>query len=173
LLEQRDIGAFVSWRGGDPYIDGLLRLSIGEHSEKLRFILVALVGDEMVGTVALVRNHSDSDMADGERTGYVEALEVRDGRRRRGIASALLARLAGLAAQEGFSRLTVMVEPDNEPAVAFFNRIGFRFFKRSEFVWRGNARPVVCLERSSAALQAIRPKEDTGSVPSSGANSPT
>jgi len=79
LLEQRDIGAFVSWRGGDPYIDGLLWLSIGEHSERLRFILMALADEEIVGTVALVRTHPDDDMADGEKSGYVEALEVKDG----------------------------------------------------------------------------------------------
>jgi len=146
LLEQRDIGAFVSWRGGDPYIDGLLWLSIGEHSERLRFILMALADEEIVGTVALVRTHPDADMADGEQSGYVEALEVKEGWRRRGVAGAMLARLAGLAVQEGFSRLTVMVEPHNEPALAFFNRLGFRAFKRSEFIWRGNTRPVVCLE---------------------------
>jgi len=68
LLEQRDIGAFVSWRGGDPYIEGLLWLSIGEHSARLRFILVAL-DEEIVGTVALVRTHPDADMADGEQSG--------------------------------------------------------------------------------------------------------
>ena len=156
LLEQRDIGAFVSWRGGDPYIDGLLWLSVGEHSAMLRFILVALVGDEIVGTAALVRTHADADMADGERSGYVEALEVKEGCRRRGVASALLARLAGLAVQEGFSRLTVMVEPHNEPALAFFNRLGFRTFKRSEFIWRGKTRPVVCLERAHHAPGADR-----------------
>ena len=100
LLEQRDIGAFVSWRGGDPYTDGLLWLSIGEHSAMLRFILVALVGEEIAGTVALVRTHPDADMADGEQSGYVEAPEVKEGCRRRGVGESMRKAMTGEASNE-------------------------------------------------------------------------
>ncbi len=147
LLEERDIGAFLTWRGGDPYIDALLWLSIGEQAAGLRLILVALVGDQLVGTVALVRTHLDPDMADCKRSGYVEALEVKEEWRRRGVGGDMLARLVDLAVQGGLSRLTVMIEPGNEIALAFFGRVGFKAFKPAEFIWRGMARPVVCLER--------------------------
>ncbi len=148
LLEERDTEAFLSWRGGDPYLDTLILLSIGEQGAGLRAILVALVAEELVGTVALVRTHPDPDLADGDQSGYVEALEVREGWRRRGVGRDLLARLADRAVQGGLSRLTVMVEPGNHAALTFFAQVGFAAFKHAEYIWRGTARPVVCLERS-------------------------
>jgi hypothetical protein len=43
-LEERDTEAFLSWRGGDPYIDTLLLLSIGEQAAGLRAIRLSSPG---------------------------------------------------------------------------------------------------------------------------------
>lgn len=152
LLEKRDTAAFLAWRGGDEYRDALLTDAIREHSDGKRFLCVALGGDAIIGTVTLVTTHSDEDLADGVGSSYVEALEVREAHRRQGIATGLMSYLQCLAEARGFTRLTVEVEPWNEPALRFFRGLMFQEYRNSVFCWRGTHHPVVCLEKSLVEL---------------------
>lgn len=44
LLDEEDREAFIAWRGGDAYVDRLLRDSLAEYAAGLRSILIAVAG---------------------------------------------------------------------------------------------------------------------------------
>jgi aminoglycoside 3-N-acetyltransferase I len=84
-------------------------------------MLVAFDGARPVGFVLaheLPRRH-------GERANlFVYEIEVAESHQRRGIASALLARLAELARERGIRTGFVLTEPDNGPANALYRTAG-------------------------------------------------
>jgi aminoglycoside 3-N-acetyltransferase I len=84
-------------------------------------MLVAFDGGRPVGFVLgheLPRRH-------GERAKlFVYEVDVAETHRRRGIASALLARLAELARERGIRTGFVLTEPDNGPANALYRSAG-------------------------------------------------
>jgi aminoglycoside 3-N-acetyltransferase I len=84
-------------------------------------MLVALEGARPVGFVLaheLPRRHGDRANL------FVYEVDVAESHRRRGIAAALLARLAELARERGIRVGFVLTEPDNEPANALYRRAG-------------------------------------------------
>jgi ribosomal protein S18 acetylase RimI-like enzyme len=147
-LEDRDIAPFVAWRGGDAYKNDLIAAEIAEHFAGARSIFVAVDGDALVGTVQFVSRHSDPAMGDGASTAYLQALEVLSAHRGRGIATRLMRMVESEAERRGFDRLTLMVEPDNVPAIRLYEAMGFAFFKSSTDIWRGKEYPVQCFEKS-------------------------
>ena len=84
-------------------------------------LLVAFDGERPVGFVLaheLPRRHGDRANL------FVYEVDVDESRQRRGIASALLARLAGLARERGIRVGFVLTEPDNEPANTLYRSAG-------------------------------------------------
>jgi ribosomal protein S18 acetylase RimI-like enzyme len=97
---------------GDP--EGLL-------ADPRSLLLVALDADRPVGFVLaheLPRRHGDRANL------FVYEVDVAESHQRRGIASALLARLAELARERGIRVGFVLTEPDNEPANALYRSLG-------------------------------------------------
>jgi [ribosomal protein S18]-alanine N-acetyltransferase len=54
----------------------------------------------------------------------VYEIDVREDRRRKGIARALLEELAGIARRRGIRQGWVLADPDNEPALALYRSAG-------------------------------------------------
>jgi aminoglycoside 3-N-acetyltransferase I len=84
-------------------------------------MLVAFDGERPVGFVLaheLPRRHGDRSQL------FVHEIEVAETHRRRGIASALLARLAALASERGIRTGFVLTEPGNGPANALYRSAG-------------------------------------------------
>jgi ribosomal protein S18 acetylase RimI-like enzyme len=97
---------------GDP--EGLL-------ADPRTLFLVAFDGDQPVGFVLahdLPRRHGDPSNL------FVYEVDVATTHRRRGIASALLARLAELARERGIRGGFLTTEPENEAANALYGSIG-------------------------------------------------
>ena len=97
---------------GDP--EGLL-------ADPRTLMLVALDRERAVGFVLaheLPRRHGD------QANIFVYEVEVDDSHQRRGIATALLTRLAELARERGIRVGFVLTEPDNDPANALYRRAG-------------------------------------------------
>jgi ribosomal protein S18 acetylase RimI-like enzyme len=97
---------------GDP--EGLL-------ADSRSLLLVAFEAERPVGFVLapeLPRRHGDRANL------FVYEVDVAESHRRRGIASALLARLAELARERGIRVGFVLTEPDNEPANALYRSAG-------------------------------------------------
>jgi ribosomal protein S18 acetylase RimI-like enzyme len=84
-------------------------------------LLVAFDGERPVGFVLaheLPRRHGDRANL------FVYEVDVAESHRRRGIASALLARLGALARERGIRAGFVLTEPDNGPANALYRDAG-------------------------------------------------
>ncbi len=152
-LVERDVEPFVAWRGGDSYKDAIARKEIEEHFAGKRVLFVAELDGELAGTVQFVPRHEDPDLGDGASTAYLQALEVREDMRRRGLGSRLIRTVESTAVSRGFSRLTLMVEPDNAPALSLYEKMGFRVFKRSSELWRGRQLPTLCMAKDLKAAQ--------------------
>lgn len=84
-------------------------------------VLVAWDGDEAVGLAAF----STLWPAEGVSTSlYLKELYIAERARRRGIATALMAELADVAAGRGCSRVEWTTDADNSDAQAFYERLG-------------------------------------------------
>lgn len=123
LLEQIDRESrFLMWEPGERQVsadDIRRRLTDSGSSDRLR--LVALVGDALVGFLVAhrgqprrVRHRADFTMA---------VLQDHQSRR---IGTELLAALDSWATAVGISRLELTVMSDNEPALALYERAGYR-----------------------------------------------
>ena len=111
--DEEVVRALATYDGaGDP--EALL-------ADSRTLLLVAFEGEHPVGFVLaheLPRRH-------GERAKlFVYEVDVAESHRRRGIASALLARLAELARERGIRTGFVLTEPGNGPANALYRSAG-------------------------------------------------
>lgn len=116
LLQPGDenvVRALRTYEGeGDP--EGLL-------ADSRTLMLVAFDGDRPVGFVLaheLPRRHGDPAKL------FVYEVDVAESHRRRGIATALLERLAELARARGIRTGFVLTEPDNGPANSLYRDLG-------------------------------------------------
>ena len=116
LLESGDEGVvreLATYAGpGDP--EALL-------ADPRTLMLVAFDGERPVGLALaheLPRRHGDRAKL------FVYEVDVAESHQRRGIASALLARLAGLARERGISAGFVLTDPGNGPANALYRSAG-------------------------------------------------
>ncbi|MGB3651341.1 MAG: GNAT family N-acetyltransferase, partial [Rivularia sp. (in: cyanobacteria)] len=89
-LNPEDIQQFFLWRDADIYVHNILRREVMEHEEGKRVIFLALFHSKIVGTVQFVPKHSDTELADGSSTAYLQSLLVDINYRRQGIGSQLV-----------------------------------------------------------------------------------
>jgi aminoglycoside 3-N-acetyltransferase I len=111
--DEEVVRELASYEGsGDP--EALL-------ADRRTLMLVAFDAARPVGFVLaheLPRRHGDRAKL------FVYEIDVAESHRRRGIASALLARLAELACERGIPRGFVLAESDNAPANALYRTAG-------------------------------------------------
>jgi GNAT superfamily N-acetyltransferase len=90
-------------------------------ADRRTLMLVAFDGEQPVGLVLaheLPRRHGDRAKL------FVYEVDVAESHQRRGIASALLSRLADLARERGIRIGFVLADPGNGPANALYRRVG-------------------------------------------------
>lgn len=114
----------------DPYPRKLLEDLILTERDSF---FVATVGEEIVGyTVA----------AASKPSGHVISVAVAPNHRRKGIGAALLSAVVGRLIQEGVGVIHLEVRKGNEPAIAFYEQMGFqksseirRYYSDGEDAW--------------------------------------
>jgi ribosomal protein S18 acetylase RimI-like enzyme len=140
--------AYLRWRAGDDeYFEGIVRRDLEAQGRGDCAIFVAALNGQFIGTVQLVYNHEDPELANGTTRGYVEALEVSSAHRRQGLGVALMQHLEDAAQDQGFLSLALMVEPDNHAALELYKRIGYTVFKASSWRWKEREYETICLEK--------------------------
>lgn len=147
LATWADLELMLAWRGlsismRDAITQEFLNLQLGI----CQIFLAFNKENTLIGTVQIKQEHSDPDFCD-EKSAYVQALEVRHEFLRLGVASTIMGFLEQYAKKHGIERLTLMVEPDNIPAVALYQKLGFHTFKTSFWVWEDKEFPTICLEK--------------------------
>jgi aminoglycoside 3-N-acetyltransferase I len=111
-----DAETYVAEPPGDAYLSGLLAK---EHV----VALVAMVDQEVVG--GLVAYELDK-VERARREVYVYDLAVGEAHRRRGIATALILHLQGIAARRGAWVVFVQADHGDGPAIALYEKLGVR-----------------------------------------------
>jgi ribosomal protein S18 acetylase RimI-like enzyme len=147
LANWADLELMLAWRGStiamrNAITEDFLNLPLSICQIFLAFNKEGV----LIGTVQLKHENSDPNFCD-EKSADVKALEVRHEFRQRGIASTIMDFLEQHAKQQGIERLTLMVETANAPAVALYQKLGFRSFKTASWVWDGKEFPTICLEK--------------------------
>jgi GNAT superfamily N-acetyltransferase len=97
-----------------------LRLILGDPGVGRLFVL------RVDGCVAGMANALLTvSTAEGRRVVLLEDVVVAAGFRGRGLGRRLVERVAAWAAENGLPRITLLVDKDNAPALAFYERMGF------------------------------------------------
>jgi ribosomal protein S18 acetylase RimI-like enzyme len=142
--EIESLGNFDLARGEDvPQLSTLLGLLLAQEAdfepdpERQRRALGTIVADPSIGRVYVVREGADViamasllytvSTAEGGKAAWLEDVVVRPDRRGRGIGRMLLERVAARARADGVLRITLLTDPDNEPAHALYRGLGFEF----------------------------------------------
>ena len=143
----QDLEPMLEWRGGGEAMKTAIATEFAAQPFGERTILIAFDPLEcQIGTVQLIQNHHDPDLSNAT-TVYLQALEVREADRGRGVGTALIRALESQAKSLGYSRATLMVDLDNTPALALYEKLGFRWFKQALDVWDGQTYTVDCFEK--------------------------
>jgi GNAT superfamily N-acetyltransferase len=103
-------------------------------AQPLAFVLIAESGGEAVGYLMY---HFGYWPADAAPTLHVVDLFVRPEARKRGAGRALIEEAANVLRKRGGQRLIWTVWDQNHPAIAFYERLGARFFAEERLMtWR-------------------------------------
>ena len=121
------------WGTADYWRDRIRRYMAGELNAREALTghvcFVAVDGDRVIGLVAGHRTRRFG--CDGE----LEWISVLPEYRNRGVATQLIFRLAEWFGSQGVRRVCVDVDPDNQPARAFYARHGARHLKPHWMAW--------------------------------------
>lgn len=123
----------------DMYISDRYEKTLRKLSASGQATVIAVkIGDRYVGRVTLRHDWSDNSPGsyqsvtiEEEFPGLpqVNALEVDENYRRRGLATLLLAAVENEARQQGFSQIGLGVEISNEPAKGLYEKSGYHYQK--------------------------------------------
>lgn len=94
--------------------------------------LIAEIDDAAVGYAVWYRGY---DVEEAVRQIRMADLYVSPPGRRRGVARALVAALVALGRELGVGEIVWNVEPENAPALAFYERIGARAWTRNRIMY--------------------------------------
>ena len=106
--------------GGKPPADAYLAGLLGKEHV---IVLVASAGDTVFG--GLVAYELDK-LEQARREIYLYDLAVSSAHRRKGIATALIGRLQGIAAERGAWVVFVQADHGDDPAIALYTKLGIR-----------------------------------------------
>jgi aminoglycoside 3-N-acetyltransferase I len=100
----------------DAYLEGLLAK---EHV----IVLIAMAGEAVIGGLVAYELEKFERM---RREIYIYDLAVDAGHRRRGVATALIGHLQGIAAERGAWVIYVQADHGDDPAIALYDKLGAR-----------------------------------------------
>ena len=112
------------------------------HPREARLPRVAFVAVDHARVVGLIAGHLTRRFGCG---GELEWISIREKYRGRGVATALLCRLAKWFTRHEVLRVCVDVEPSNEPARRFYARHGAEDMKPHWMVWKDIRRALEAL----------------------------
>ena len=106
--------------GAEPPSDGYLRDVLGKQHVAA---LVALVDEDVVGGLVA---YEFEKFEQARREFYIYDLGVDERHRRRGVATALISHLQGIAAERGAWVIFVQADYGDGPAIALYEKLGTR-----------------------------------------------
>ena len=129
-----DTGTFLSREPGPAWLSRYRRATDPAHREAALTVLKS--GPSVWFATVPAADGSPAAIGrcviEGRWAGFA-AVEVAPEHRRRGLATTVMAALARAAADEGADLAYLQVEPDNQPALALYARLGFRTVHRYHY----------------------------------------
>lgn len=142
-----DTTAYLAWLSVDSHRHRMAEAQIKGHLAGSRAILLALMGEQIVGSAQFIPTRMEPELGVGAMTCYLQGLEVHSEHRRRGIGRRLVLAAKEEGRAQGFGQISLMVEPENQAAIDLCLKLGFTPYKRSIDSWRADGYPVLWMTR--------------------------
>lgn len=126
----------LEWDGEFIHFRKLYRQIYESANEGLALIWIAEWGDAgLIGQVFVQLASGRRDLADGSKRAYVYGFRVKPGYRNVGVGSRMLQFIENDLIQRRFKRVTLNVAKDNEPALQFYLRNGYKIVGNEPGRW--------------------------------------
>lgn len=125
----------LEWDGEYRHYRQVYRRAMEEAQRGLRVLLVAEVDGAVVGQLFVQFRGTDISGESCGRYGYLHAFRVRPPYRNRGIGTRLVAEAESILRQRGCSKALLAVALGNQPALALYQRLGYRVTGRDRGEW--------------------------------------
>ncbi|MGE9809694.1 GNAT family N-acetyltransferase [Janibacter sp. G1551] len=116
-----------------------------------RVVLLAVLGDDVIGLGYFTRSPQDSSEAE-------IAFLIEDAHHKRGVGSIILEHLAAAGRERGLDRFTAEVLPDNTTMISVFREVGFEVGARTE---DGVVLVTLRIAPTNRSLEVMRAREHT------------
>jgi ribosomal protein S18 acetylase RimI-like enzyme len=125
----------LEWYGQYTHFRALFRRTYQEQLQHRRLMLVADCRNFPVGNIFIQLSSSEQRISDGRKRAYLYSLRVMDMFQGQGIGTRLVLEAEVLAADHGFSWVTIAAAKDNIRARHLYERLGYRVFAEDEGKW--------------------------------------
>ena len=132
--DERDLLA-LEWDGEYTRFRRLYREAMHETRRDKRAILVAEVGDLVVGQLFVNYHSTWRKSFFGQRTGYLHSFRVKPDFRNQGVGRNLIAQAESMLVQRGFNRAVISVAQTNEAALRLYQSLGYERFREDPGRW--------------------------------------
>jgi len=132
--DERDLLA-LEWDGEYTRFRRLYREAMHEARKGKRAILVAEVGDLVVGQLFVNYHSTWRKSFFGQRTGYLHSFRVKPNFRNQGVGRNLIAQAESMLVQRGFNRAVISVAQTNEAALRLYQSLGYELFREDPGRW--------------------------------------
>ena len=105
--------------------EGFTRILEGYLKSEPNSFLVALEGGKVVGFAVSFENAFGPNYATREKIGHIQAVHVKRGHRRRGVATGLVKASIGYLRSRGCSVVIAEADESNEASVGMLEKLGF------------------------------------------------
>lgn len=132
--DERDLLA-LEWDGEYTRFRRLYQEAMQEARKGKRAILVAEVGDLIVGQLFVNFHSTWRKSYFGQRTGYLHSFRVKPDFRNQGVGRTLIAQGERILKQRGFNKAVISVAQTNEAALRLYKSLGFEVIREDPGRW--------------------------------------
>lgn len=125
----------LEWDGEYTQHRPVFQRMLADVERGTRLMLVAVVGEQIVGQVFVQLRSSEIEFAHEGRRGYLYSLRVRPEWRGHGIGTQLVAVAEAELLARGYGEAAISTAKDNAAARRLYERLGYQVFKEDPGEW--------------------------------------
>jgi ribosomal protein S18 acetylase RimI-like enzyme len=131
---EQDLPA-LEWEGEFIRYRRLYQQAMNEAKKGKRAILVAEVGDRVIGQLFINYHSTWRNTFFGHHAGYLHSFRVKPEYRSQGVGRNLICKAESLLKQRGFKRTVISVAESNEAALRLYRSLGYDLYRRDPGRW--------------------------------------
>lgn len=125
----------LEWDGEFTRFRRLYKDAMREAKKGRRIILVAEIGNDVIGQLFVNFHSTWRNRFLGKRTGYLHSFRVKPAFRSRGIGRSLIATAESMLKQRGYNRSVISVAQSNEAALKLYQDLGYQVYRKDPGQW--------------------------------------